>query len=140
MSEENINLEDNFFTFGDPEPVEKEHLLDYLNVFADIGGEYYLPPIDLCGLSMMRRANGHHGSCIILRSNTTANAYVSGPLPVLELSSAVTDKLTFGNAYFQILRNLFGQPTGLEHVPALNMRVRTKGRGYRLLKTKRRIY
>jgi PBSX family phage portal protein len=131
MSEE---ITESFFTFGEPEEVHHANMLDYLNVFADLGGEYYIPPIDLSGLSLMRRANGHHGSCVIFRSKTTANAYISGPLPVQEFSSAVTDLLTFGNAYFQVLRNVFGNPTGLAHIPALNMRVKTKNSGYRLLK------
>lgn len=115
------------FTFSPPEEIHNASILDALGVFADMGGEYYYPPIDLSGLSMMRRANGHHGSCILFRRNYLSNAFIhTGALSIHDFRAAATDFLTFGNAYFQILRNLFGKPTGLEHIPALNMRVRTK--------------
>jgi len=121
--------EDAVFSFGDPEPIRRERVLDYLGVFPCATGEYYLPPIDLWGLATMRRANGHHGSCVIFRRNMAARAYVSGPLPVAELRSAVTDFLTWGNAYFAWRRNRLGVPMGLQHVPGLNMRVKTPGAG-----------
>jgi len=120
------------FSFGEPEEVQNSRLLDYLGVFPDVCGEYYLPPIQLSGLSMMRRANGHHGSCVLFRRNMLTNAYKSGALTISDFRNAATDLLTFGNAYLQILRNAFGNPTGLRHVPGLNMRVKTDG-GFRKL-------
>lgn len=121
------------FSFSDPEPVQNSRILDYLGVFPALGGEYYIPPIDLSGLSMMRRANGHHGSCVLLRRNMVANAFASDNLSVGNFRNAATDLLTFGNAYLQVLRNVFGQPTGLRHVPALNMRPKVDNTTYRLL-------
>lgn len=122
------------FSFGDPEPVQNSRMLDALGVFADMTSEYYVPPIDLNGLSMMRRANGHHGSCVLLRRAMLANAFISnGVLSIREFKALGIDFLTFGNAYLQILRNTFGKPTGLRHVAGLNMRVRTKDKGFRVL-------
>ncbi|MDD5697670.1 MAG: phage portal protein [Victivallaceae bacterium] len=121
------------FSFGDPEAVHNERILDYLGTFPNSAGEYYEPPIPLSGLSRMRRANGHHGSCILFRRNMTANAYAGGGLTAGELRSAATDLLTFGNAYIQTLRNAFGYIAALRHIPAINMRVRTDNKGFRRL-------
>lgn len=136
MTEEQIKMPDGttaHFAFSDPEPVQNARILDYLGVFATPTGEYYVPPIDLSGLSMMRRANGHHGSCIHLRRNMLANAYTSGGLTSGEFRNAATDILTFGNAYIQVLKNIFGTPTGLRHIPALNMRRKIDKTTYRQL-------
>jgi len=121
------------FTFGEPEPVHNEHILDFLGVFQEAGGEYYIPPVSLSGLAKMRRANGQHGSCILLRRNLLANAYRGGALSVQDFRRAATDLLSFGNAYLEKVRNGFGTVTGLVHIPAINMRVRSEGRGFRRL-------
>ncbi len=135
MSETQTNEADvSAFTFGEPEPVQNSRLLDNLGVFADMNGEYYIPPIDLSGLSMMRRANGHHGSCVLLRRNMLTNAFITRKiLSIRDFRAAGTDLLTFGNAYLQILRNAFNVPTGLRHIAALNMRVKTEKKGFRVL-------
>ncbi len=124
---------ENFFTFGEPEPVHSERILDYLGTFPNSAGEYYEPPVSMSGLSRMRRANGQHGSCVLFRRNMIANAYTGGGLAPGHFRAAATDLLTFGNAYVQTLRNLFGQITALRHIPAINMRVMTDNRGFRLL-------
>lgn len=121
------------FTFGEPEPVHKERILDYLGVFTESGGEYYLPPVSMSGLAKMRKANGQHGSCILFRRNMAANAYLGGALPIADFRAAVTDYLSFGNAYLEVVRNRLGAITRLSHVPALNMRVLTCGKGFRRL-------
>jgi hypothetical protein len=53
-------IESHVFTFGDPEPVLRDNLIDYLGVFQDLTGPFYVPPVDLRGLSRLRRANPHH--------------------------------------------------------------------------------
>lgn len=121
------------FSFGDPEPVHDEHILDFLGVFQEAGGEYYIPPVSLSGLAKMRRANGHHGSCILLRRNAVANAYQGGGLSVQDFRRAATDLLSFGNAYLEKVRNGFGMVTGMVHVPAINMRVLSGCTGFRRL-------
>lgn len=121
------------FSFGEPEPVRSERLLDYLGVFMETGGEYYLPPISFANLAKMRRANCQHGSCILLRRNLAANAYSGGAFSVRDFRAAVTDFLSVGNAFGEVVRNGLGNITRLIHVPAINMRVRTFGKGYRRL-------
>ncbi|MPN11645.1 hypothetical protein SDC9_158949 [bioreactor metagenome] len=81
----------------------------------------------------MRRANGHHGSCILLRRNFVANAYQGGALSAQDFNRAATDYLSFGNAYLERIRNGFGQLTGAVHIPGINMRVLSGGRGFRRL-------
>lgn len=121
------------FAFGDPEPVNQTSMIDYMGCFYN--GEYYIPPWDLNGLSKMRHANPHHGSCLMVRRNYLANHYVPSKFfPLSEFRNAVLDQLTFGNAYVQKIRNFIGQVICLRHVPALNMRVKKDRGGYRLLK------
>ncbi len=123
-------------TWSDPEPVQEDRLLDYLGTFADQGGEFYVPPISLSGLSKMKAANGHHGSCVIFRRNMLSICYSGGGLSISDFKAVATDFVTFGNAYIQVFRNIFGGITGLKHIPAINMRVKTKkigGGGFRLL-------
>ena len=48
-----------YFTFGDPEEVQQGRLLDYLGVFPEGGGEYYIPPLSLAGLAKMKRAKAY---------------------------------------------------------------------------------
>jgi PBSX family phage portal protein len=121
------------FAFGDPEPVNQSTMIDYMGCFYN--GEYYLPPWDLGGLSKMRHANPHHGSCLMVRRNYLANHYVPNKyFPLSEFRNAVLDQLTFGIAYIQKVRNFLGNVIRLKHVPALNMRIKMNGTGYRLLK------
>ncbi|WP_176013045.1 phage portal protein [Victivallis sp. Marseille-Q1083] len=122
-----IDIDKACFTFGEPEPVHGERILDYLGVFPTPCGEYYVPPIDLWGLAKMRSANGQHGSCIVFRRNQTAKTYISGPLPVADLRANLIDLLTFGNSYLLVERNRLGGIAGLRHLPGLNMRVKADG-------------
>ena len=133
MSRKNRNKDEFTFTFGEPEAVHKERILDYLGVFEECGGEFYIPPVSLSGLAKMRKANGHHGSCILFRRNMAANAYLSGALRIADFRAAATDYLSFRNAYLEIVRNRLGTIIGLQHVPAINMRVLTGRKGFRRL-------
>jgi PBSX family phage portal protein len=120
------------YSFGDPEPVQSDRIIDFLGVFPDYNGEYYLPPVSPAGLGSLRYACGQHGSCLVFRRNMAAGAYRGGALSVSDLRRSITDYLTFGNAFFEIRRNGFGAITGLDYVPSINMRVRT-GSGFRQL-------
>lgn len=124
-----------FFKFGDPEPVHGKNWISLLGVFPNLSGEYYIPPIDLWGLSQMRIANGQHGSCIVFRRNMVENAYRGGGLSLGDISNCATDFLTFGQSYIQIFRNRLGEILRLRHVPGLNMRVRPNDKGYRMLRS-----
>jgi PBSX family phage portal protein len=97
---------------------------------ADNGQEYYLPPMPLSGLARLELANAQHGSCLVFRRNMIAACYKSGGLRRKEFRALVKDVLTFGNGYVEQIRNGFGQVRSLRHIPAINMRVRTGGRGY----------
>lgn len=118
------------FSFGEPEQVLKGNdLLDNLGTFLDADGEYYTPPVALDGLSKMKVANSHHGSCIVFRRNMVTNSYnAKSFFSLKDFRNAALDYLTFGNAYLQVIRNAFGKPLKLVHVPALNMRKRKDGR------------
>ena len=124
---------ESLYTFGEPEPVEAGGYLDYLGTFLCDTQEYYVPPISFAGLGKMRHANAQHGSCIAFRRNMTARCYRTGGLAVDELRSSLTDLLTFGNAFIEVRRNGFGNIVALSHIPAINMRVRSKNKGFRQL-------
>lgn len=124
---------ESFYIFSEPERVDQNRLMDYLGVFAEACGEYYLPPISFAGLGHMRSASPQHGSCLVFRRNMLVRAYRSGALSKGDLRCSAMDFLTFGNAFFEIRRNGVGGVTGLSYVPTINMRVLTDGKGYRQL-------
>ncbi|AMO56568.1 phage portal protein [Endozoicomonas montiporae] len=110
-------------TFGEPEQVLSGNLLDGLGSILHPYNGYYEPPISRSGLSRMRHANAHHGSCLIFRRNMLANFFVENPLiAISDFKAAVLDYLVFGEAYFQIHTNYFREVTRISHLPALNMR------------------
>ncbi|MEH6649971.1 MAG: phage portal protein [Motiliproteus sp.] len=120
-------------SFGDPEPVPMSGLTDYLGVFSDPVGNYYLPPILLTGLAQISRANAHHSSCVFFKRNELARHFVPGPhLSLADFRAAALDFETFGNAYFQTMTDHFGLVIRLQHLPGLNMRVK-KGGGFVML-------
>ncbi len=128
MSEESV-----FFSFGEPESVVNSPIASVFNSTLAECGEYFIPPVQLSGLGKMRQANAQHGSCIVFRRNMAAKAYQGGGLSMADFRKSITDFLSFGNAYIEVVRNRLGKVVELVHVSALNMRVRTKSRGYRLL-------
>ena len=114
-----------FISLGEPESVLSSSVLSQLGTFLNPTEKYYIPPIDMEGLSKMRGANAHHGSAIIFRRNMLANAYIKNPyFSVVSFRNAETDLLTFGNAYLKRIYNHPGLVIGIEHVPAINMRVK----------------
>ena len=111
--------------FGEPERVLDGLLLDSLSSILHPYNGYYEPPISRSGLSRMRHANAHHGSCLIFRRNMLANFFRETPLlSISAFKAAVLDYLVFGEAYFLIHWNYLGLVTRLSHLPALNMRRR----------------
>lgn len=110
-------------TLGEPEGVLSSSILSSLGTFLNPSGNYYIPPVDMEGLSKLRNAIPHHGSAIIFRRNMLSYAYIpKGGLSAVAFMAAETDLLVFGNAYLKRLYNRFGIGAGLEHVPAINMR------------------
>ena len=114
------------FSFGDPEPVMSNNLVDYLGVFLQPNGSYYEPPVSLSGLAKVLRANAHHNTIPYFKRNLLLkNFEPSLGLNRPALLTAALDYLVFGNAYFQKIKNRFGTVLYLKHIPAINMR-RTK--------------
>lgn len=120
-------------SFGEPEPVRFENILEYagMNIYEDM--EYFYPPIAPGNLALIRRLNVHHGSCLLFRRNMASIAYLNGGLSKKEMMNIFSDYLTFGNAYIYKHINSLGRIVKLQHIPGVNMRIRTKGEGYRLL-------
>jgi PBSX family phage portal protein len=111
------------FAFGDPEPVLSNRILDYLGIFSDFNGEYYLPPVDLTGIADLMKANSYHGPILHFKKNMIVKWFVpSKLLSSAELKYAALDFAVLANAYFQVFTNGFGRVTRLERLPALSMR------------------
>ncbi|BBL73982.1 phage portal protein [Methylomagnum ishizawai] len=112
------------FSFGDPEPVLKSRVPDYLGVFADSTFGYWIPPIFLEGLARSLDANAHHGPIVYFKRNMLARWFRPSPmLGYADFRKAALDWHTSGMAYFRVVRNVFGQVLRLERRPALYMRV-----------------
>lgn len=108
--------------FGDPEPVLKDNLVDYLGTFVDAGG-FYRPPVHLRGLSKCRRANPHHGSILYFKRNMILKWFRPNPyLPIDDMRQAALDFVVLGNAYFQLVYNRLGGLLALRRLPGLMMR------------------
>jgi PBSX family phage portal protein len=113
------------FKFGDPESVLNSSISDYLGVFAT--GDYYEPPVSLPGLGKILRANGYHCTIPPFRRNRLLQYYISNEtLPDDQLGAASIDFDVFGNCYFQMLENAFGEVIGFRHLAAMNMRKAVK--------------
>ncbi len=109
--------------FSNPVSVMNSDILSYLEV-ALIDG-LYEPPIALDTLAKALRVNPMHSSAIEFKRNTLAYAVsVHSILSRRDLKRFIQDFLTFGNGYFQVIRNLLGQVTRIKHIPALYMRRR----------------
>ncbi|WP_431274218.1 phage portal protein [Variovorax ureilyticus] len=102
------------FTFGDPEPVSRIQLLDYVE--SMFNGRWYEPPLPWEGLASAFRASPHHGSAIYLKRNLLKSMFVPHP----RLSSATfgawaLDFLVFGNGYLEQPRSMTMRALELRH-------------------------
>lgn len=105
------------FTFGDPEPISRVQLLDYVECMFN--GRWYETPLPWEGLASAFRASPHHGSAIFLKRNILKSLFVPHP----RLSSAAfgawaLDFLVFGNAYLEQPRAFTGRALELRHALA----------------------
>ncbi|MGF1842267.1 phage portal protein [Vibrio clamense] len=111
--------------FSNPVSVMNSDILSYLEV-ALIDG-LYEPPVALDTLAKALRVNPMHASAIEFKRNTLAYAVtVAGILSRRDLKRFIQDYLTFGNAYFQVIRSMggLGPVIKIKHIPALYMRRR----------------
>lgn len=111
------------FSFGDPEPVLRSSLLDYLGVFQDFAGPYYAPPISLHGLAKLRRANPHHGAILGFKRNVVSMTFQENTyIKQADMEAAAYDFAVLENCYFQKIYNRLGGLLALRRLPAITMR------------------
>ena len=126
-------LSTRYFTFGDPEPITSNNLLELLTVNYDPFQEVYTPPISPSGLDTLTRANSTHRRCINFKVNQMAICFESTSLVSLrDFRRAAQDIETFGYCHFENLFNRAGNMTRMIHLPSLNMRSAKNG-GYKML-------
>ena len=109
------------FTFGEPAPVMKGELLDYVESW--LNGKWYEPPLSWSGLAKSFHASPHHASALYVKRNVLASTFV--PHKLLDrstFSKMALDFLTFGNAYLERPRNRLGGALQLRHSLAKYMR------------------
>lgn len=116
------------FTFGAPESVLADNYAAYLGVFASEDGRLYVPPVSKSGLAKLLRANAHHGAIPKFKRNLLLREFIPGSgLDARTMSRAALDYVVFGEAYLYCRTNVFGEVLELEHLPAINMRVKVDG-------------
>lgn len=109
------------FTFGDPEPVSRLRLMDYVE--AMFNGRWYEPPLPLDGMARAFRAAPHHSSSIYLKRNLLVSLFQPHPLLSRSTFAAwVLDFLIFGNAYLEAPRSMMGSVLELRRSLALYTR------------------
>lgn len=119
-TESNITLS----FFGDPETaVDTHHLSDYIGVFYNNYGDYYIPPVSMRGFIQLMRANPHHGTLPSFKANILLKYLVKNNLILRKvLKQAAIDYNATGNAYLQLVRNRLQQVVEVKYLPAINMR------------------
>ncbi|MDR3444476.1 phage portal protein [Dyella sp.] len=106
------------FTFGDPEPIDRANLLDYVQVWHN--SRWYEPPVSLTGLANMLQIAPHHSSAIYIKRNLLVALFEpSRYLSVAEFEAFAMDYLTFGQAYLECDAALSGRLLTAKHTPAL---------------------
>lgn len=121
------------FAFGDPEQVLVGSMGNYLGVFASEDGRLYKPPVSRQGLAKLLRANAHHGAIPKFKRNLLLREFLPSPgCSVATMGRAGLDFVVFGEAYLYRKPNLLGQVLEMQHLPAINMRVKVEG-GYVML-------
>ncbi|MFP6364655.1 phage portal protein [Pseudomonas aeruginosa] len=85
------------------------------------------------GLAKLLRANAHHGAIPGFKRNLLLRELIpSAGMTETTMSHAALDFMVFGESYFYRVPNMFGQTIALDHLPAINMRVRVDGGFVRL--------
>ncbi len=80
------------------------------------------------------RANAHHGAIPGFKRNLLLREFIaSAGLSVENMSRAALDFMVFGELYFYRVPNFLGQTLELQHLPAINMRVKVDGGFVQLL-------
>jgi PBSX family phage portal protein len=89
--------------------------------------------VSRAGLAKLLRANAHHGAIPKFKRNLLLREFIaSAGCSTETMGRAGLDYMVFGEAYFYNDTNAFGQVLELQHLPAINMRVKVDG-GYVML-------
>ena len=113
------------FTFGEPEPIDRASLLDYVQVWNN--GRWYEPPISPLGLANMMRVAPHHSSAIFIKRNLLVSSFIPTKyLSVADFEAFATDYLVFAHAYLERITAMSGRLLQLKRSPALFTRVGVK--------------
>jgi PBSX family phage portal protein len=116
------------FTFGEPEQVLSGNIGEYVGVFPSDDGKIYKPPVSRAGLAKLLRANAHHGAIPKFKRNLLLREFIpSAGCSTETMGRAGLDYMVFGESYFYNDTNAFGQVLELQHLPAINMRVKVDG-------------
>ncbi|KPN91715.1 phage portal protein [Pseudomonas nunensis] len=80
------------------------------------------------GLAKLLRANAHHGAIPKFKRNLLLREFIASAGCTTEtMGRAALDYMVFGEAYLYNDTNAFGQVLQLQHLPAINMRVKVDG-------------
>ncbi|WP_162874478.1 phage portal protein [Pseudomonas viridiflava] len=80
------------------------------------------------GLAKLLRANAHHGAIPKFKRNLLLREFIaSAGCSTQTMGRAGLDYMVFGESYFYRNSNAFGQVLELQHLPAINMRVKVDG-------------
>lgn len=110
------------FTFGEPEPIDRASLLDYMQVWNN--GRWYEPPVSLSGLANMFQIAPHHASALYMKRNLMLSAFEATPyLSAREFEAFALDLLTLGNAYLECETAYSGRLLSTKRAPAIYTRV-----------------
>lgn len=120
-------------TFDEPVEILHQDPFELGGVQYDDYLGYYNLPVSFSALNKLFKASGHHRSCRDFVANMYAKFYQpSKALDYLSFRNACVDFASFGNCYFQQLKNRMGVTVGLKHQPAIPMR-KCKGNVYKKL-------
>ncbi|GEK13233.1 phage portal protein [Aliivibrio fischeri] len=109
--------------FGGIERVNASNPVEYGDVEFDEVDGYYSPPVSLSALSTLLTANSYHGSIVEARTRILSRDFIETDyLSFTDCMNICKDLITFGMAYIQIFKNVFGEPLRLGHVPTLSTR------------------
>ena len=120
---EDHSTESTVLEFGGIERVNMDNPVECSDVEFDEGEEFYSPPVSLTALSALLTANSYHGAIVEARTRILSKDYIETDLlSFCDMMNICKDLVTFGMAYVQIFKNVFGEPLRLGHVPALTTR------------------
>ncbi|WP_296188060.1 phage portal protein [Pseudomonas sp. UBA1879] len=94
----------------------------------------FTPPVSRLGLAKLLKANAHHGAIPGFKRNLLLREFIpSDGFSTATMSRAALDFMVFGETYLYRNPNALGQVLEMQHLPAINMRVKIGGGFVQLL-------